>query len=577
MSEIKLVSDLLGMNFFVPSYQRGYRWDKQQIEDLLNDIDNFAIKYSEKEFYCLQPIVVKQLNKEEKEKNNLYSEFDNNEWYEVIDGQQRLTTIFLIIHYFNEMWVGKQKFKEPIIKYETRNDSYEFLKQMEVENDNVKINDSYIDYKHISIAYQAIHNWAKRKGDFDYDKFKSRFRENTKIIWYEIDHTKDGRDIFSRINMGKIPLTNAELIKALFLNKSNFKTENKDEDEQIRLKQLEIATEWDYIETTLRNDEFWLFINEMENQKENRIELLFELLVEKNEDLEDNYFTFRKYYEKFINEKDISDNWQKVKRYFQTLYDWFENRELYHKIGFLITFHEKIKDLIELSLSKDKNVFVDSINEKIASICSEIPINDLEYEDKEKVKKILLLHNILTMLNNKKENSRFPFNRFKEEKWDIEHIHAIATEIPKERQNDWLQQAREFIKEDKSLIKRIGDYSKEDPKEIFESLFKDILNYFDEKKEHKDINDLSNLVLLDAGTNRAYKNAVFPVKRKTIIKREKEGTFVPICTKNVFMKYYSPQIEGMDFWGEKDKDEYFKDIEEILKKNNYLPIQKEEL
>ena len=39
--EMKSVSNLLGLKFFIPSYQRGYRWNEQQIEDLLNDINDF--------------------------------------------------------------------------------------------------------------------------------------------------------------------------------------------------------------------------------------------------------------------------------------------------------------------------------------------------------------------------------------------------------------------------------------------------------------------------------------------------------------------------------------------------------
>ena len=39
--ELKSISDLLGLKFFIPSYQRGYRWNEQQIEDLLNDINDF--------------------------------------------------------------------------------------------------------------------------------------------------------------------------------------------------------------------------------------------------------------------------------------------------------------------------------------------------------------------------------------------------------------------------------------------------------------------------------------------------------------------------------------------------------
>jgi uncharacterized protein with ParB-like and HNH nuclease domain len=46
--ETKAISKLSGIKFFIPSYQRGYRWDKQQIEDLLNDISDIS-----GDWYCL--------------------------------------------------------------------------------------------------------------------------------------------------------------------------------------------------------------------------------------------------------------------------------------------------------------------------------------------------------------------------------------------------------------------------------------------------------------------------------------------------------------------------------------------
>jgi len=123
---LKSISSMLGEQFFVPYYQRGYRWTDQQVTDLLNDIDAFIAKNirdtDEKTFYCLQPIVVKECNENVKNENTL-----TGKWYEVIDGQQRLTTIFLIIHYANEMWVGKQKNPEFTIEYETRKKSTAFL------------------------------------------------------------------------------------------------------------------------------------------------------------------------------------------------------------------------------------------------------------------------------------------------------------------------------------------------------------------------------------------------------------------------------------------------------------------
>ena len=553
--ELKTISELLNLEFFIPSYQRGYRWREQQVVELLDDIDSFRPK--EDEWYCLQPLVVKKK--------------DESIW-EVIDGQQRLTTIFLIIHYFNEMWIGKQKINEPKISYQTRMGSYDFLKNMVVKGEgnesHVDIDDSNIDYWHISKAYSAINDWVKNKGNFDNNEFQSKFKEKTKVIWYETDPIQDAVEIFTRINMGKIPLTNAELIKALFLNRSNFQDDNA---EIIRLKQLEIATEWDNIEYTLHNDEFWLFLNQNENDIETRIEFIFELIVGKGAK-DDKNFLFREYSKRFLGEKEkaITSNWKLVKRYFQTMQDWFDDRELYHKIGFLITSGTKLRDLTKESFDKTKSEFINFINSKIKTTLSTIQLEELSYSDKSKVRAVLLLHNIQTMLNNTKENSRFPFNRYKRESWNIEHIHAVSTEMPKteQHQKDWLQQVREFIPEGKSeLLNRIENYSNES----FESLYEDILDCFAENQIHEDIDELSNLVLLDETTNKSYKNAVFPVKRKTIINKEKEGTFVPLCTKNVFMKYYNSQVEQMTFWGEKDRTNYFEDIKRVI--GQYLTYQ----
>ena len=70
---LKSIGELFGTRFFVPNYQRGYRWTQQQVIDLLNDIKEFNEERDG--FYCLQPLVVKQreedtLNKI-REANNL--------------------------------------------------------------------------------------------------------------------------------------------------------------------------------------------------------------------------------------------------------------------------------------------------------------------------------------------------------------------------------------------------------------------------------------------------------------------------------------------------------------------------
>lgn len=582
---IKPINELLQYNFFIPSYQRGYRWTEKQVTDLLNDIWDFIESDPTKEeWYCLQPIVIKQ----------------QDERKDVIDGQQRLTTIFLILKYLEKFIESDVKTFQ--LEYETRNtiksNSKDFLNKVEQKTKKEALDN--IDYYHIYKAFEEIKKWFKNKASIYSSvssKFITPFLEKTKVIWYD-SNEEDSVEIFTRINSGKIPLTNAELIKALFLNSSNFKNKDgKNEEEQnaiadkIRLKQLEISNEWDFIETTLHNEEFWWFINKDDNEKDTRIEFIFELIVglpkvknKKNKDFkdfeeyyketDDTYYTFRKYAEKFKvkSENEIDNNWKGVKRCFQTLQDWFNNRELYHKIGFLITIGHDMKQLIEKSQTKTKTEFIAYIEEEISNKFSNIQLKDIQYKNKI-IRPLLLLHNIQTMLNNTKENSRFPFNRYKNEKWDIEHIHAKASEAKVkddiEEQIKWLTEnfeKDENVHNNEDLNNRINNLiNRQSIKK--DDNFQELIEYVLGEED----DSLRNLCLLDRCTNRSYKNDSFKKKRNKIIEQEKQGTFIPICSRNVFMKYYSDKLKQLGQWSEADRNDYFANISEILK--NYLPTQ----
>jgi len=547
---IRTINDLLKNNFFIPSYQRGYRWTEQQVTELLNDINEFSPKEiensNEKTWYCLQPIVVKKK--------------DDNEW-DVIDGQQRLTTTFLILHHLNQGYVENRRKKLFGLKYETRENSADYLQK---ELNGETINDTNIDYYFISSAYKTICDWFKNKGEqFDVNTFESKFNFSTKVIWYETSAKDDSIDIFTRINSGKIPLTNAELIKALFLNSSNFA---KADSENLRLKQLEIASEWDRIEYALQDDSFWYFINKNENTLATRIEFIFNLMSDKPSD--DKYSTFHFFNEKFKtkSEKEINDNWQEIKKYFQTLEEWYNDRELYHKIGYLIAIGTNIKNILKEKKEKSKTKFSYWIDQEIESKFKNVNLEEVEYNGKY-VREILLLHNIQTMLNNENETNRFPFDRYKKESWDVEHIHAIATEVNVkiENQIDWLK--NNFIKTDNHHNEELNNRIEfiKSGNTIDENEFEDIVDYVLGEED----NSLRNLCLLDSGTNRSYKNDSFKEKRKKIIEREIEGTFIPICTKNVFMKYYSANVKDIEVWNENDRTSYFEKIQKVI--NQYLP------
>lgn len=584
-NSIKLVTinELLECNFFIPSYQRGYRWNKQQVLDLLNDIWEFTEKEKTKdEFYCLQPVVVKEKEDSKKEK------------WEVIDGQQRLTTIYIILTYINK-YIFKQGDSIFSMEYETRPSSQEFLINID-ENKR----DENIDYFHICSAFNNIDEWFKSKGNLALTamKFYPILLNSTKFIWYQINDGSDAIDIFTRINMGKIPLTNAELIKALFLKSNNF---GKDLD-TIRLKQLEIANEWDRIEYTLQNESFWYFINNGEHEYETRIEFIFDLMsseinngcnVDKRIQKENNDFFSFLVFNQCFKEKEqeeeshicvIDELWMNIKQYFMTFEEWFNNRKFYHLVGYLICAGEKIEKIKAETKMKTKTEFEEYLISRI-KVYVNLQISELTYGNKN-IKNVLLLFNIETLLANKDSNVNFPFDRYKNEKWDIEHIHAVMSKMPSDKsmQREWLKEVNKQIhvadtiemeKKIKSnnLKERIEAFIGQDTSnndDSFDKLYSEVLSIYG---EDDDINDISNLALLDSITNSSYKNAVFPTKRKTILERDKKGIFIPLCTKNVFLKYYSKNINQMSFWSKEDREEYAEAIKFMLKK--YLPVQVE--
>lgn len=580
---IKTISELLQYNFFIPSYQRGYRWTEQQVTDLLNDINEFTTDSDEKNWYCLQPIVVKQKK-------------DENKWY-VIDGQQRLTTIYLILYYLNQKYTEEKRVKLFDLEYETRKDSADYLKN---KLGKIKEDTSNIDYFYISTAYQTICDWFKKKEEkLDVITFSSKFNSSTKVIWYETSQNEDSIDIFTRINSGKIPLTNAELIKALFLNSSNF---SNTDTEKLRLKQLEIASEWDRIEFALQDDSFWYFINKNENNLPTRIEFIFKLMYEvaQAEDKEveqrkhlgiktkeqidkrkiehqtiveqfgnDEYATFRFFNDKFKNNSEVNNNWKDIKKYFQTLEEWYNDRELYHKIGYLITVGINIKTILGNKENKTKIDFGKWLDQEIKKIASKKQVDKLEYEkDNAQLINVLLLHNIITTINSDDTSLRFPFNKYKDKKnggWSLEHIHAQNSDNITEIDDfeEWLKVIdTDMITEE--IKTEINNFNNDKQKEKVSSLVEKLSNLFGEL----DIHSIENMALLSKNDNSKLNNGLFPVKRKRIIDLEKNGAFIPITTKKVFQKYFDDCTKQFSKWEEKDRNAYLNDIKETLK--NYL-------
>lgn len=556
--EPKLVGDIVG-EFYVPAYQRGYRW-KDEVEMLLKDI----VEIAEGQNYCLQPIVVKSIGEKK---------------YELIDGQQRLTTIFLIYNYV-KYFLPKNQIKFTI-DYETRTGSRSFLETIDFNSLDIEVN--YIDDYFFIEAAKMIVQWFKGQGDETQVAIDINTKLNKKIrvIWYEVNSGEDSVSLFTRLNIGRIPLTNAELVKALFLSRNNGIDDKK---------QIEIATEWDIIEKELHNDNFWYFItNENSKSFPTRIELIFNLMADKKNHEREKFFTFFYFISKINATQDKSKVWTEIQRYYQRLKEWYENIDLYHKIGYLIASESiDLQVLINKSVNITKSVFQHSLDNLIAdSIDFKKDYCDLSYENKTdygSIEKLLLLFNAETIRQKSDETMRLPFDKHKQENWSLEHIHAqqsqgLNTQV---QWIEWLTLHKKSLSniddvKHAILIQEITD-AINDEKLIgakFSELFDKVTNILSEDGSIEYNHSLSNLALLGQSDNSALNNSTFDVKRNRILEMDKSNDYIPVCTRRVFLKYYTPsQSNQMHFWGKADREGYITAMNYVLR--NYLNlIQKE--
>lgn len=560
--DARFVGDIEG-DFFVPSYQRGYRWGLDEVTRLLDDI--YSIYDEETKTtrnYCLQPIVIK------KREND----------YELIDGQQRLTTLYLIYKYMSDASGGFIEEPRFTLKYETRAKSEEFLKTLDEgqKEDN-------IDFWFISHAYEKIENWFKSidaKMSVVMNHMNTYLAENVKVIWYEVDDSEDAIALFERLNIGKIPLTSAELVKAMFLSRDNNSIMDRE-------RQEEIALQWDNMEKELHNDTLWYFLTN--NEKVNyqtRIDLILDLISGKGAENREKYYTFF-YFDNLRKEKDLNKIWQEIMHTFLILKDWYGNHELYHKIGYLIASrNDSLSDVYQMSLGKTKKEFLGALENAIkASIKIEDNYADLSYDrtgDYSRISRLLLLFNIESVRKNGERTQWFPFDKFKFQgggrvNWSLEHIHAQQSEGMK-NQEEWtewivlhLPSVKNIAPENKPLIDRmqsVADTKKVDRTE-FESIQAAVVSIMSSQGSVEYMHSISNLALLNSGNNAALNNSTFDVKRNEIIKMDKKGEFIPFCTKMVFLKYYTPSEKNqLHFWGQPDRIAYVQAINEIL--SDYL-------
>ncbi len=543
--ELRALIELEG-NFIIPGYQRGYRWNDRQINDFLNDIFEFYEQFKngkENKIYFLQPVVVME-NYNEGTDND---EKENEPEINIVDGQQRLTTVLLLNAvllnllntsnkyvpknidyrksikkpldrddiYFDKavdynfsndspIKIDKPRLdikKNKVINYtltiNTREESDEFLKRvaksMEPTEKECKSIDLYFLYKAYDKIKQYIHK-MDNKG-INWIEFYRIFANQVKVLWYVIDNSDSSGEIaaFTRLNSGKIPLTNAELSRAALLNPAYYKSkDNKDDNQNLPDIETErglISIGWDNLEYELRKPEFWGFLGFSENDcssnvkdqrnksfEDERYQTRIDFLLDfhfsqknkdedntknkdedntENSDRDRNLPPFIKLEDKLKDAKksnfstnNVKQIWESIQLDLWKLQTWYDDNDLYHWIGYLFAEKRMNPDLFSKFKDLKKDELKEEVKGYIASFYRDLD-TALEYTydtNEPGCERLLFLYNVEYVRSMKTTGTkhRYDFSAHHQKKWTIEHINAQNVEglNTKEQWLIWLKSHR---------------------------------------------------------------------------------------------------------------------------------------
>lgn len=480
--EIKHVADLMGKKFRIPSYQRGYRWERKQIEQLLNDLAEFSRRYETAElaglektvgYYCLQPLVVTN-------KDGVY---------DIIDGQQRLTTIYLILWYLASRGSGTSLPYAPrtsmadglyTMSFESRECQF-FQEKLFVENGTETADN--IDFYFLTKGYEVIKTWFTNNESYENSilelllprRYKPTGKDwndgslhDVRFIWYEVDEIVSIQT-FENLNYGKISLTAAELVKALLFECDRYDGKDRKIEEG---RAVARSLQWSAMEEKLQDGLLWGMLVPDHESMDAHIHLVLSFVASELDD--------KRHYSQYdglnksdpdwvfnifcraVEDKEVEDGkslenlvervdclWSRIQKVYTVFLNWFNDRELYHRIGlyvFLSVRYQHMRNEAVLQTlykdytSKIKTEFTENLRKKIGELvriktCKNAGddtaqnrikrLGELDYnEDGDAIRKILLLFNVEKTLQAGYEGSRFPFRLVSEfDVKSIEHIH----------------------------------------------------------------------------------------------------------------------------------------------------------
>lgn len=447
------------------------------------------------------------------------------------------------------------------IRYKARPKSEEFLNTLSSQIPEGE--ESNADFHYMAEAYDAVDKWLNEKPEESLSRrqaianalFRKEEKNAAKIIWYAAPEDSNEENLFTRLNDGKIPLTNSELIKAQLV--LNAKQESGTDGD---LAQRRVAEEWVSMSRRLQDDSFWYFFSTSSKSNrygDKRIEYILSLAAEKEGDDFRLIEAFR---------KDPNTLWSKAKRIMWRLEEWYANREVYHYVGYLAAVGElNLPKLLEQAKKSKKSEIGKLCKKNIAATLKGINLDELSYGNGP-VKEVLLLFSVLEAKRREKY-PRFDFASYRTTPHDIEHIRPYADDSIDNRE-EWCEMLKEYLKslgqDGKSLIEKIDSWLKSKDEDVFGEIYAEAYELLDAQPGEREFNqdELGNLTLLCHNINRGYKNAFFAVKRYWI--QSDTSSYIPISTRDTFLKAYTRNPKTVLRWAAQDAEDYQRAICETV-------------
>lgn len=555
--------------YLIPSYQRGYKWasdDGGAVTILLNDLKK-AFDLKKKEYY-LQYITVKE-TKDETDVSVL----------ELIDGQQRLTTLSILIAVLTRV-LEKEDFANNKLNYAVRGDFFQEAIHSNLQDylvDGWKEPADFTQDKHYIIsAARRINKYVN--GIDKKEDFFVFVVDSVKIIVNVVDRG-DSERVFSNLNSNKVSLTEAELIKGILLTKVSRGEDKRKRFREITEERMKLGMLWDEMARWCNSPEVRSFY--FNNKSDGMTELMkFALHYRYPKNSYDAKKDHKDYplFNCYLDLSNHQEAYQAIVESYRVLKDLYEDTETYNLLGYIMSVKgSPFKSCIDLVKSKDsiltpyiqanktKNDFKVWLLDQIKKNMPKDNVGALWYGDNDDdIHKVLLALNVFEPNGKQLSRSRFDFYSFKENEWTLEHIFPQSPE----------GKGHVLTTEEKSEIKNM--IAKIDDAELKEKVFV-LLEKESRSPEEKElinnalgkvVNTIGNMCLLTRGDNASNGCDFFKEKRKNIYNLIADGSFVPKHTFEVFSKMFLKNPGTIEVWTKDNMDDHKTIIVDRIERTN---------